>query len=670
MLHRLGSDGDNLSDEQLAQILHDQFKSSHAAKQNGFGSKDPLKIKNYNSKIMIAAQAGRRKYNRMKEALENAPDIGDIENVETFYGSADSINAARKQVQNAERFFGQTGEITEVPTDERTRDEFREAIGSSVLAAARRLTDGKKTTEEDLAGLYDDGKGELPFPDYLLSPESVRDASGKLKHVININEEKLNEYIAELFPEDPGQRKDPEKIKKFMEATVLSAGGGNNPTDTTTFMKDNKDNLIVLQHSDKLNLKAQLANSTPNKEANRAIEEIERLQADELLAPEVAAEAYEIIDSSMQEIKKEEAKLSKVKEKPLEELAEFTKKPKNARMILQLIEDPEGDTTIKPKALAMIEKFRGKNNEEKLHEFFKQLAGPGHKVTADQNRIIEKLRIQMTKQPDVVKKDGEPWGAFQLDSSQEQGQIRKSTIRLLQDRVAELNEINVSVNDKDVPLGDVIETRKLIDVLHLYQVDVPPRGVFIQGMTEIVAGADGVTAENLRDCLNLKEGENSEDLVGRIKVGPPIAPEGERWVADEELGVPEAFLRRDIKLPEVNEEGKVYYWLYKDGKRVDKTTDKEAAAKTVKNKVAVPVGTVTSQAAMAYWEDEKGQRREIASFDIRAKGGPQTPLGTGYAWSKEMEDCLGNKKDKANESFYYLKGYTDMEYLIEMAKQV
>ena len=73
---------------------------------------------------------------------------------------------------------------------------------------------------------------------------------------------------------------------------------------------------------------------------------------------------------------------------------------------------------------------------------------------------------------------------------------------------------------------------------------------------------------------------------------------------------------------------------------------------------------------MAYWEDEKGQRREIASFDIRAKGGPQTPLGTGYAWSKEMEDCLGNKKDKANESFYYLKGYTDMEYLIEMAKQV
>ena len=27
-------------------------------------------------------------------------------------------------------------------------------------------------------------------------------------------------------------------------------------------------------------------------------------------------------------------------------------------------------------------------------------------------------------------------------------------------------------------------------------------------------------------------------------------------------------------------------------------------------------------------------------------------------------------KEKPNESFYYLKGYTDMEYLIEMAKQV
>ena len=37
------------------------------------------------------------------------------------------------------------------------------------------------------------------------------------------------------------------------------------------------DNLIVLQHLDKADLKAQLANSTPAKELNRTGEEIDRM---------------------------------------------------------------------------------------------------------------------------------------------------------------------------------------------------------------------------------------------------------------------------------------------------------------------------------------------------------------------------------------------------------
>ena len=56
----------------------------------------------------------------------------------------------------------------------------------------------------------------------------------------------MNEYIDNLFPEDEEARRDPEKIKAFMEAVVLSAGGGNNPADTTTIIKDEnfKDDLL------------------------------------------------------------------------------------------------------------------------------------------------------------------------------------------------------------------------------------------------------------------------------------------------------------------------------------------------------------------------------------------------------------------------------------------
>ena len=58
---------------------------------------------------------------------------------------------------------------------------------------------------------------------------------------------------------------------------------------------------------------------------------------------------------------------------------------------------------------------------------------------------------------------------------------------------------------------------------------------------------------------------------------------------------------------------------------------------------------------MAYYEDEEtGERFEIAHMEIRAKGGPQAPLGTGYGWSKQMQDCLGKKDDETNESIKFL----------------
>ena len=172
--------------------------------------------------------------------------------------------------------------------------------------------------------------------------------------------------------------------------------------------------------------------------------------------------------------------------------------------------------------------------------------------------------------------------------------------------------------------------------------DEPSRGVYINGITETIAGAEGVTKENLKKCLGV---DNTEELLDRVRVGPPPAPEGEEYIADEKLGVPEAYLSRDVKNPEVDDEGKTLYWIYdEDGKRVGKTSDKKQAAASGKKKgTAVPVGTVTSQKAVVYYEDRDGNRYEIATMATRAKGGPQSPLGTGYAWSKDMQDCLAGK---------------------------
>ena len=665
LLYKLQDTGDNLSDEQIAQILDKQFGETHAAIQNGAGSSDPKRKKEYADKLLAAARAGRRKNNRMKTALENAEEqgFGKVENTETFYGSADSIQAAKNQVAGANKFFGQDGEITEVPSDDRTKDEFRESIGSSQLAAARKLTNyPKKTDRATLEKLWE--KGELPFP-----PDLIKLEKGDSGKIVGINEEAMNDYINNLFPENENERRDPEKIKAFMEAVVLSAGGGNNPADTTTVIKDENGNLIVLQHSDKANLKAQLANSTPAKEFDRAGEEIDRMLGNGDLTGAAAGQALAINDEAGEQIKEIEERLADVKEQPLKDLAEFVSDRDRAIQIINVLNKPDGDSTLKDRW----DKYRNQpprnkmSNVEALQDFMNLLADPDHKVTGPENRMIEKLRAQMVKNPDrVTDSDGNPWGASQLDSSQAQAEIRKDTVKILQDRVEALNAIETEDGNR---LGDVVETRKLIDMLHLYQMDEPSRGVYVSGMTETVAGADGVTKENLRRCLGV---ENSNDLIGKIKVGPPQIPEGENYVSDKELGVPEAFLVRNTKEPEVNKEGATLYWLYKDGKKVSKT-DNEEAAKNSRNeedtipsqqKPAEPVGTVTAQKAMAYYEDEEtGERFEIATMSTRAKGGPQAPLGTGYAWSPDMQKCLEGKTDKIGES------YSSLERIISEMKQ-
>ncbi len=629
LLQKISPDGDDLSDEDLAKILDDQFGKTHAAVQNGSQEKNK---KPYMKRLIVAAQAGRRKHDRLKTALENAEGF-DAENSqsETLYGAADSLEAARQQVrsvQNPAKFYGQEGPITEVPSDERTKDEFKESIATSQLAAARKVTGGRNIKSRDELK-------DLPFPSDLI--ELSKGDSGK---IVGINEEKMNQYIDDLFPEDEDARKDPEKIKSFMEALVLSAGGGNNPADTTTFVKDKNGNLIILQHSDKADLKAQLANSTPNKEIVRSQEELQRMENNGDVSGKVLSKATKINKDTQQKIKDEEAKLADVKREGFKKLSDFADNPKQATMIIELVnKSVDNDSTLKKKFYDIINRYEGSTDEEKFQSFMNSLADEKTKVTGPQNRIVEKIRAQMVKKPDIVTENGKPWGAYQLDSSQQQAEIRKSVVRNIQNRVEELNKLK---DNEGRPLGNVLETKKLIDLLHLYQMDEPSRGVYINGITETVAGKDGVTKENLRKCLGV---DNTEELLDKVKVGPPQTPEGDDYVSDEELGVPEAFLTRDLKSPEVDGEGNTLYWIYDDdGKRMGKTPNKKQAAASGKKKgTAVPVGTVTAQKAVVYYEDREGNRYEIANMTSRAKGGPQSPLGTGYAWSKDLQDCLAGK---------------------------
>ena len=98
----------------------------------------------YKDKLLAAARAGRRKNDGMKIALKNAAKDGfgveGFVRAETLYGSADSIQAARNQVASAQiGFLDRMEKLLKFLADERTKDEFRESIGSSQLATARMI---------------------------------------------------------------------------------------------------------------------------------------------------------------------------------------------------------------------------------------------------------------------------------------------------------------------------------------------------------------------------------------------------------------------------------------------------------------------------------------------------------------------------------------------------
>ena len=125
------------------------------------------------------------------------------------------------------------------------------------------------------------------------------------------------------------------------------------------------------------------------------------------MSEEDANEALSINEESSERIKEVEAELAKVKEQPLKELAAFVGNPKQAKQILDVLNDPDGDPTLKSRWDSFRKQKKPEDRSqmsdvEALQNFMGLLANPDHKVTGPENRMIEKLRNQMVKDPERV----------------------------------------------------------------------------------------------------------------------------------------------------------------------------------------------------------------------------------------------------------------------------
>ena len=602
--------------DEMEAILQEQFGDSQLAKDNG-----GPKSNDYRKKLRIAAEASVTKFDRLQNAQTNNPEFGKmIRPPSEFYGAADSIEAQAAMIRGAEvppnKIYGPAGPIEEITDNPRTREELIDSL----------ISIAKKHHKQDPKGPY------------------AKFASGS-KSNPNVDVDAIEGEVGNII--------DDNNVKQFVEILAYAGGGGANPSDTATFAQSEDGNLMILFHSDKMSTEDQQANSTLGQEARRQ-------------------EAYlnELIASGQLD-EKDEAYAKRELEKFVDVFNETSAADDSVDMtpaILEMMDDPE-------KKAALIDAFHGsaKGNrplivpregesredyldrknafeispddpqarEEQVEEFLqyfnKPLGDPPEgrpPATGDQSRFFQKLKENLAKdgKNDLFSEDE----IEKIDSAAIGSERTKKVVAAIQARLAALDKIKT----KDgTPVGQYIETKNIIDKLHLYAADDPSSLAYQSGMCATVIGSDIVTGEVLRSTLGI---ENSEDLIGKVKVGAAAAPKDD-WTDEDGVagpaGVPNSLIQRSTD-SFVKKDGKPLYFTVGENGEINGTTTDESKAQRTKAGKPIKVGVPTGQKSLFYAKTVDGEECQFAMQAARSKEGPGKPLQTAYTYGGCMREGI------------------------------
>ena len=606
--------------EDMESVLQQQFGNTQLAKDNG----GPNGAE-YRKKLRIAAQASITKFDRLKNSEANNaqtdPSFGKmIRPPSEFYGAADSIEAQAEMIRDLPEgatIFGPDGPITEIQVNERTKEEL---IGAMTSVAKKHH---KQDPKGSLSGFASGSKS---------SPK--------------VDEGKIEAAVEEML----NNNTDPENVKKFVELLALAGGGGANPSDTATFAQSEDGNLMVLFHSDKMSTEDQQANSTLGQEAKRQELYLNELIADKQLDKKEEAYAQRELNKFVDIFNETSAADDSIDMAPaiLEMMNDPEKKAalidafhgtaKSGRPLSVPREDETRDDYLDRKNKFEISPDDPKAREEQVEEFLqyfnKPLGDPPEgrpPATGDQGRFFQKLKENLAKdkKSDLFSEEE----IESIDSTAIGSERTKKVVGAIQDRLAALDKIKT----KDgIPVGQYIETKNIIDKLHLYAMDDPSSLAYQSGMCATVIGNDVVNRDVLRSVFGI---ESSEDLIGKVKVGAAAAPKDD-WVDDSVGGgVPNSLIQRSTD-SFVKEGGKpLYFTVNEEGKITGTTTDESEAQRTKSGK-PVKVGVPTGQKSLFYAVDAHGEDCMFASQAARSKEGPGKPLQTAYTYGGCMRDGI------------------------------
>jgi len=374
-----------------------------------------------------------------------------------------------------------------------------------------------------------------------------------------------------------------EVTKKDAIAFTKAGGGGENPSDTATFVKDKDGNLLIQFHSDKTTTSDIQDNSTLAQEGENYKNSIDN---NDSLTSEQKETAKRIVDDYSNQIKEIEENYNnqatpiaqRLKSLPIEDQVRIIENDKGTlkKNIDEALFGKGGG--LKPQYERYLEGRDAKDlsTQEKYEIIQKHVASAQGKT--NDVKVINKVGLQLQKEnPDI---EG-------IDVKKNLSEEREKVVNLQRERVNQLNKETTDVDGVEVGVGTLMEAEENIRGFHLTLMDYPPKGYeegkpgsMVGSALDVNMGGNIVNGEVLRGCIGVK---NTTEFKQKFRL-----EESEKITKDAQ-------------------------------------------------------GNVTGKVVFTYAVDSEGKKKEIGYKTYRSKAGATGKTNNTMTYSKDMQNCFKGK---------------------------
>ena len=289
-------------------------------------------------------------------------------------------------------------------------------------------------------------------------------------------------------------------------AFVKAGGGGMNPSDTATFIKDKDGNLIMQFHSDKTSTADIQDNSTLAQEGQNYKSSIESSN----LSDEQKEKAKAIVDDYSNRISKIEDNYNnqaipiagRLAELPISQQMSVIEKDSGTlnKNIDAAIFGASGKIKSQYKNYLPLDKTPEDLTTEEKYTMIRRLVADG-KGKGDDVKVINKVGLGLQKVDPTI--DG-------IDVKSNLSKQREKVVSLQRERIEELNKQGfIDIEGVSVPIGRAMEADETVRGFHLHLMDYPPKGYEKGNPSSMISSLDinmGGTVVNgdvLRSCMGV-----------------------------------------------------------------------------------------------------------------------------------------------------------------------